>query len=68
MIIKLVNKQKGDEIGDINLQFLPRKGEFIKFKGKEFTVLTVNHNEDYIILDVYEKSSPLNKLGAPNSH
>lgn len=68
MRIIIVNKQKGKEIGEINLQFLPRKSEHIEFNGKEFIVLNVIHNESYIVLDVFENTNKTNtKFSEPST-
>jgi hypothetical protein len=69
MRIIIVNKQKGEEIGEINLQFLPRKEEHLLFKEKEFIVLNVIHNESYVVLDVFEKLNKTNtKFSQPTIH
>lgn len=69
MRIIIVNKQKGEEIGEINLHFLPRKEEHLLYNGKEFIVLNVIHNESYIVLEVFEKPNKTElKLSAPTNY
>tara|TARA_R110001606_G_C15076468_1_gene616694 strand:+ start:65 stop:280 length:216 start_codon:yes stop_codon:yes gene_type:complete len=69
MRIILFNKQKGEEIGELNLQFLPRKTEYIFYDKKEYIVLNVIHYKSYIVLDVTEnKTTIIKNFSEPTIH
>ncbi len=60
--MKLIEQNTIKEIGEINLEFIPRKTEALKFENKLFTIHNVIYSEENIILRVFENEYEINEI------
>ncbi|MFC4634428.1 hypothetical protein ACFO3O_10955 [Dokdonia ponticola] len=60
MKIKLIDKETKNELGQINLDILPKQKDFIEFNGKVLVVCSVIHSESIIKIVTRETDSEYN--------
>ncbi|WP_204344329.1 hypothetical protein [Psychroserpens algicola] len=52
MKFRIVNQSNGNEIAVLNLQSVPRKGDYLKHGNEVYVILKIMHHENLITLKV----------------